>query len=77
MFKTLVVTFILILIGIALLSVGIWLKRDGKFPNMHVGSNPLMKKRGIGCIQTQDAQAQIENKIAVAEKQGNINTKVN
>jgi hypothetical protein len=68
MFKTLAVTFVFILIGVALLSVGIWIKRGGKFPNVHVGSNPLMKKRGIGCVQAQDTEAQIDNKMAVAEK---------
>ena len=39
------------------LSVGILLKKSGRFPDIHVGNNKEMRKRGIGCVQSQDRQA--------------------
>ncbi len=52
--------FILVsfLVGLALigLGIGMLIKKDGKFPETHIGRNPEMKKRGIHCVQTTDAQ---------------------
>lgn len=63
----LIVTGIL-LAGVALLSVSIWLKPNGRFPNIHVGKNPAMRKNKIGCVEAQDSEAQKSNKLAVSEK---------
>ena len=51
-----------------LLSVSILLKKNGKFPNIHVGRNPAMRKRNIGCVEEQDKEAQKINPLAVNEK---------
>ena len=56
------------LAAVLLLSVSILLKKNGKFPNIHVGRNPAMRKRGIGCVEAQDKQAQMDNPLAVKEK---------
>ncbi|MCQ2126950.1 MAG: hypothetical protein MJZ06_05920 [Bacteroidaceae bacterium] len=68
MLKTLLLAIVFLLTGVALLSVGIWIRKGGKFPNIHVGKNPAMRKRGIGCVETQDAQARMENPMAVRER---------
>lgn len=68
MWKTFLTVAILLLAAVALLSVNILLKKNGKFPNIHVGSNPAMRKRGIGCVESQDRQAQKSNPMAVKEK---------
>jgi hypothetical protein len=71
MWKTFLTVAILLLAAVALLSVNILLKKNGKFPNIHVGSNPAMRKRGIGCVESQDRQAQKSNPMAVKEKANN------
>ena len=45
-----------ILLGIALIGLGIsiLIKKNGKFPETHIGKNREMKKRGIYCANTTD-----------------------
>lgn len=68
MWKTFITVSLILLAAVALLSANILLKKNGKFPNIHVGSNPAMRKRGIGCVESQDRQAQKVNPLAVNEK---------
>ena len=51
----------IIAISIALLSITIIIKKNGRFPNTHVGGNKAMRKRGIKCVQSQDKDARREN----------------
>lgn len=67
MFKTLLFTLLIIAISIALLSITILIKKNGKFPNIHIGGNKNMRKRGIKCAQSQDRDARKENPMAVRE----------
>ena len=71
MMKTVLVAIAFLLAGTALLSVSIWIKPGGKFPNIHVGKNPAMRKRGIGCVEEQDAEAQYRSRVAVNERDNN------
>ena len=50
-----------------LMSVTILFKKNGRFPNTHVCGNKHLRQRGITRAQTQDKQAQRENKMAVKE----------
>ena len=50
-----------------LMSVTILFKKNGRFPNTHVCGNKHLRQRGITSAQTQDKQAQRENKMAVKE----------
>lgn len=68
MWKTFLTVALLLLAAVTLLSVSILLKKNGRFPNIHVGRNPAMRKRGIGCVESQDAQAQKSNPLAVNER---------
>lgn len=45
-----------IIVGIVfvLMSISILLKKNGKFPNSHIGGNKEMAKRGIFCATTMD-----------------------
>lgn len=68
MWKTFLTVTLFLLAAVALLSVSILLKKNGKFPNIHVGSNPAMRKHRIGCVESQDRQAQKSNPMAVNER---------
>jgi hypothetical protein len=39
--------------------VRIIIKKNGKFPDTHVGGNPALGKKGIKCAQAQDFEAGI------------------
>ena len=67
MLKTFLTVVLLLLGAMLLLSVSILLKKNGKFPNIHVGRNPAMRKRHIGCVEEQDREAQKVNPMAVNE----------
>lgn len=65
MLDTILITVLIVAICIALLSVGIFLK--GKFPNTHVSGSKALRKKGVGCVQSQDREARKPNKRAIAE----------
>jgi hypothetical protein len=67
MFKTLLFTLLIIAISIALLAIKIIIKKNGRFPNTHVGGNKEMRRRGIKCVQSQDRDARRHNPMAVKE----------
>lgn len=67
MFKTLLFTLLIIAISIALLAIKIIIKKNGRFPNTHVGGNKEMRRRGIKCVQSQDRDARRSNPMAVKE----------
>lgn len=68
MVKTILITMLIVAICIALLSVKILFKKNGRFPNTHVSGSKAMRKREIGCVQSQDREAQIPNPHAIAER---------
>ena len=68
MLKTILITLLIVAISIALLSVKILLKKNGRFPNTHVGGSKAMRERGIGCVQSQDREARRPNPHTVAER---------
>ena len=67
MFKTLLFTLLIIAICVALLAIKVIIKKNGRFPNTHVGGNKHMRKRGIKCVQSQDKDARRDNHMAVIE----------
>ena len=67
MFETIYLTAGIVAICVFFLCIGILIK--GRFPNMHVSGNKEMRKRGIGCVQSQDREARKENKHAIAERE--------
>lgn len=67
MFRTLLFTLLIIAICVALLAIKVIIKKNGRFPNTHVGGNKAMRKRGIKCVQSQDRDARRDNPMAVEE----------
>ena len=67
MFKILIPVTLIIAISFALLSITILLKKNGRFPNIHVSGNKGLRKRGIKCAQSQDRDARRPNPMAVNE----------
>lgn len=53
MLKTLLITFILVFILLAvaflLLGVKVLFVKGGKFPSGHAGSSEALRKKGVGC----------------------------
>ena len=68
MLKTILITMLIVAICIALLSIKILFVKNGRFPNTHVSGSKAMRQRGIGCVQSQDRDAQRRNPHAIAER---------
>lgn len=52
--KVLLLSVVLMAVVFLLMGITILIKKNGKFPNLHIGSNKEMQKRGISCATTQD-----------------------
>ena len=52
------ITLLIVAISVLLLGVKVFFVKGGRFPNSHVSGNKAMRKRGIGCVQSQDREAQ-------------------
>ncbi|MDR1552872.1 MAG: hypothetical protein LBS69_05355 [Prevotellaceae bacterium] len=62
--KILIVLFTvicIILICFAAMSISIWIKKNGKFPETEISRNKNMKKLGIKCIQQEETEQQNKN----------------
>ncbi|MDR2968579.1 MAG: hypothetical protein LBV32_03120 [Tannerellaceae bacterium] len=57
MLTTLLLTGVIILICVALLAIKVIVKKDGEFPNTHVGGNKALGEKGIYCVKTQQRLA--------------------
>ena len=68
MLQTILITLLIVAISVVLLSVKSLFKKNGRFPNTHVSGNKAMKAKGIGCVQSQDREAQRANPHAIAER---------
>ena len=60
MLEVLVLSIIILLICLALLSVRVIFKKNGRFVNTHVGGNAYLRKKGIKCVQAQDFDAGVQ-----------------
>ncbi len=57
MTENLLYTMLIIAIAIALLSVKILFKKNGKFTSQHIHDSEAMKDRDIHCVVDQDREA--------------------
>jgi hypothetical protein len=53
MLTTLLITLIILPVCVALLSISILLKKNGRFPDTHISSNQALRKQGIQCAASQ------------------------
>lgn len=68
MLKLLVLTLTIIGVSVLFLCVKLLFKKNGRFPNTHVSGSKEMRKRGIGCVQSQDAAMRRKNPHAISER---------
>ncbi len=69
MLKTLLFTLIIVGASLAFLSIKLLVKKNGRFPNTHVGHSAAMRKRGITCVQSMDRMERTENPHRINERQ--------
>lgn len=55
------ISFAVVAVAFALLSIKVLLKRNGKFSSQHVHDNPGLRKQGIHCVMDQDREARERN----------------
>jgi hypothetical protein len=60
--KIILLAIVLVTLAMLGLAIRILLKKNGEFPNTHVGGNKHMKQRGIYCAQTFDKIEQAKAK---------------
>lgn len=68
MLKIILATMLIVAICIALLCIKILIKKNGRFPNIHISGSKDMRKRGIGCVHSQDREQQKKSPYAIAER---------
>jgi len=57
MIKIMLLSVLIIAICMALLSIKVIFKKNGKFSSQHVHDNPGLRKQGIHCVIDQDREA--------------------
>jgi hypothetical protein len=62
MIKIIIITVLIIAICIALLSVKVIFKKDGKFSSQHIHDSKALRDQGIHCVLDQDREAREANK---------------
>ncbi len=62
MIKIMLLSVLIIAICVALLSVKLIFKKNGKFSSQHVHDNPGLRKQGIHCVIDQDREARAAGK---------------
>ncbi len=67
MLKALLLTLLIVGASMAFLAVKILLKRNGRFPNTHIGGSAAMRKRGITCVESMDAMMRKPNPYRIDE----------
>lgn len=55
--SVLLLSIVLMALVFVFLGIQILFKKNGRFPNSHIGGNKEMAKRGIQCATTQDRMA--------------------
>lgn len=61
MFLVFLITVILLTIVVIGLAITIILKKNGKFPDIHIGENKALRDKGIHCATTQDRLERASN----------------
>ena len=56
MIETLLLTVLIIAISVALLSVKVLLRKNGRFSSMHIHDSEAMRERGIHCVVDEDRE---------------------
>ena len=62
MIETLLLTVLLIAISVALLSVKVLLRKNGRFSSMHIHDSEAMRERGIHCVVDEDREMRVKGR---------------
>nr|WP_320118382.1 hypothetical protein [uncultured Marinifilum sp.] len=66
--KVLLLSIVLMAFVFLGFAISILLKKNGKFPEIHIGKNKALKDRGIGCATTQDKMEHAKTRNAIQFK---------
>ena len=77
MLETVLITLLIVAICVLLLGVKVFFVKGGRFPNVHVSGNKALRKKGIGCVQSQDRAAQKKSRFSIDELEKALNESVN
>lgn len=55
--RVIAISVVIVLLAVVLLSVRVIFRKDGEFRSFHISESKDMRKRGIGCVQSQDSKA--------------------
>lgn len=72
MLETVLITLLIVAICILLLGVKVFFVKGGKFPNTHVSGNAALRHKGIGCVQSQDREAQRKQRFSIEELEKSV-----
>ena len=77
MVETILITLLIVAISLLLLGVKVFFTKNGKFPNGHVSGNKALREKGIGCVQSQDREAQKKSRFSINELEKALNDSMN
>lgn len=67
MLYSVLLILLIVAISVVLLGVKVFFVKNGRFPNSHVSGSKAMRQRGIGCVQSQDREAQHKPRFSIEE----------
>lgn len=77
MLITILTSLFIVAICFVLLGIKILFVQGGKFPNTHVSGNKALRDKGIGCIQSQDREAQKKRRLTFQDMEQAIHKNLN
>lgn len=77
MLDTVLITLLIVAICVLLLGVKVFFVKGGRFPNGHVSGNKALRKKGIGCVQSQDRAEQKKARFSIDKLEKALNESVN
>ena len=77
MVETILITLLIVAICVLLLGVKVFFVKGVRFPIGHVSGNKALRKKGIGCVQSQDRAAQKKSRFSIDELEKALNESVN
>jgi hypothetical protein len=68
MIKTLLISGMLLMAGMAMLLVKVLLRKNGTFSSQHIHDSRAMRDRGIHCVMDQDRELRMKSRTAINER---------
>lgn len=68
MIEIMLLTLLIVAASVALLSVKVIFRKNGRFASQHIHDSKAMKERGIHCVVDQDREMRQRSRFAVSEK---------